>query len=253
MPLTISHAAAVLPLSRTGLPMAALMIGSMSPDFAYFVPRGPGMFSHSIPGLFQFCWPVALLVWMVFVHLLETPTLALLPDGWRGVFARSDRALSTRNFALASVAVIIGAATHIFWDSFTHANTPMVDQLPALETEQIEFFGKQFPLFRFLQHLSTVLGLVALGAWVAILKKSRAGEADPAIDGGSATHAERVVAMVLVLALPALLGIGGYLEVPELSFGRRLFYGAIGGMTGVALAWIAVAIWLQLRLRARRA
>ena len=252
MPFTISHAAAVLPLSRTGLPVAALMIGSMSPDFAYFVPDGPGLLSHTLPGLFQFCWPVSLCAWLVFVHLLETPTLALLPDGWRGVFAPSDRALSTRNFALASVAVILGAATHIFWDSFTHANTPMVDQLPTLETAHIGLLGKQFPLFRFLQHLSTVVGLAALGVWVAFLKRSRSAATDQPAHVRAATHAERVLALLLVLALSALLGIGGYLEVPELPLGRRLFHGAIGGMTGVAVAWISLAIWLQLRFRARR-
>jgi len=250
MPFTISHAAAVLPLSRTGLPLAALMIGSMSPDFAYFLPNGPGVLSHSVPGLFKFCWPTALLVWVVFVQLLETPTLALLPDGWRDVFPRSARALTVRNFALASVAVVIGAATHILWDGFTHANTPVVDQVPALETTQVELFGKQFPLFRFLQHASTVVGLVALIVWIVMLKRKqtpRVGQ--PHIQ--SATHGERVIALVLVVCLSAFLGLGGYLEFPELSFGRRLFHGAIGGMTGSALAWIAVAVLLQVRLRNR--
>ena len=38
MPFTISHAAAVLPLKKSPLPLAALMIGSMSPDFSYFLP-----------------------------------------------------------------------------------------------------------------------------------------------------------------------------------------------------------------------
>ena len=36
MPFTVSHAAAVLPLQRLGLPLTALMIGSMAPDFGYF-------------------------------------------------------------------------------------------------------------------------------------------------------------------------------------------------------------------------
>jgi hypothetical protein len=67
----------------------------------------------------------------------------------------------------------------------------------------------------------------------------------------SATHGERVIALVLVVCLSAFLGLGGYLEFPELSFGRRLFHGAIGGMTGSALAWIAVAVLLQVRLRNR--
>jgi hypothetical protein len=250
MPFTMSHAAAVLPFSRTRLPLAALMIGSMAPDFAYFLPNGPGVLSHSVPGLFKFCWPAALLVWVVFVQLLETPTLALLPDGWRGAFRRSDRAFTLRNFALASVAVMLGAATHILWDSFTHANTPMVDQVPVLETTQVELFGKQFPLFRFLQHTSTVVGLVVLIAWAVRLKrKQTAVTCQPNIR--AATHGERVIAMVLGLSLSAFLGVGGYLEFPELSFGRRLFHGAIGGMTGLALAWLAIAVLLQLRFRTR--
>lgn len=252
MPFTISHAAAVLPLSRAGLPLAALMIGSMSPDFAYFMPRGPGLLSHSVPGLFMFCWPVGLSAWLVYVHLLETPTLALLPGAWRDSFPRSERAFTPRNLALASVAVILGAVTHIVWDGFTHAKTSIVELIPVLETTQVEFFGKQFPLYRFLQHFSTVVGLVALVAW-AVMKKSRSSAADPGPRVRAATHGERVLALLLLLVLPTLLGVGGYFEFPGLSFGRRLFHGAIGGMTGLALAWIAIAVFLQLRLRTRPA
>jgi hypothetical protein len=251
MPFTISHAAAVLPLSRTPLPLAALMIGSMAPDFAYFLPKGPGVLSHSVPGLYEFCWPAGLLVWLVFVQLLESPTLALLPDRWRRLFRRSDHAWTAKNFALASVAVVLGAASHVLWDGFTHANAPVVEWLPFLETTSVEFFGKQFPLFRFLQHLSTVIGLVALIAWVARLKNSDQAGADDSPPVVAATTGERVFALLLVLGLSAVLGFGGYFEVPELSFGRRLFHGAIGGMTGAALAWVASAAFMQVRFRAR--
>lgn len=249
MPFTISHAAAVLPLSRTSLPLAALMIGAMSPDFAYFVPDGPGLLSHSIPGLFEFCWPLGLLVWVVYVRLLETPTLALLPDGWRDAFRPSDRAITLRNVALASVAVILGAATHILWDGFTHANTPIADQLSFLETTQVTLFGKSFPLYRFLQHSSTVVGLLVLAGWLLHLEKTPTTSAHATAPVRAATHGERVFALLLVLALSAGLGFAGYFEFPELSFGRRLFHGAIGGMTGAALAWIGIAVGLRLRRR----
>jgi hypothetical protein len=252
VPFTISHAAAVLPLSRTRLPMAALMIGSMSPDFAYFLPAGPGLLSHSVTGLFSFCWPVALCVWLLFVYLLETPTLALLPEGWQAAFPRSDHALTPRNLALASIAVILGAATHILWDSFTHANAPMVDQIPLLESSSIQLFGKQFPLFRFLQHLSTVLGLVALIGWAGWRRKHGAAAGDDATRKSAVSHGERVLALLVLLVLSATLAVFGYITQSELSFGRRLFHFAIGGMTGWALAWIAIAIFLQLRLRHRR-
>jgi hypothetical protein len=258
VPFTISHAAAVLPLGRTRLPMAALMIGSMAPDFAYFLPTelglptGAGLLSHSVSGLFSFCWPVALCVWLLFVYLLEAPTRALLSDGWQAAFPRSDRALTPRNLALASIAVIIGATTHLLWDSFTHANTPMVDQIPLLESNSVQLFGKHFPLYRFLQHLSTVVGLIALAGWAARRRKSVAATGEAASRAPAASHAERIVALLGLLTLSGTLAVFGYVTQAALPFGRRLFHFAIGGMTGWALAWIVIAIILQLRWRQRQ-
>ena len=86
MPFTVSHAAAALPvrLFSRRLPLAALMVGSMAPDFAFFVPFAPYRSStHSIPGLFWFCLPVGFVVWAVVVRWMEHPTMALLPDAWR--------------------------------------------------------------------------------------------------------------------------------------------------------------------------
>ena len=53
---------------------------------------------------------------------------------------RSRRAISL----WASVAVIAGAATHLLWDSFTHGNTPMVDQIPLLESTSIPLSAGSF-------------------------------------------------------------------------------------------------------------
>lgn len=65
MPFTIAHSVAVLPLikplGRLGVPMA-LIIGSMSPDFACFLPLPVnGAQSHSLSGVFWFCLPICLL------------------------------------------------------------------------------------------------------------------------------------------------------------------------------------------------
>jgi hypothetical protein len=250
MPFTISHAAAVLPLSRTRLPLAALMIGSMTPDFAYFLPWQTGNWSHSIPGLITFCWPAAMAAWLVFVHLLEAPTLALLPDRWRAVFPASDRALTPRNLALASIAVVLGAATHVFWDWFTHGNTPIVNNLYALKHTSIDLLGKAFPTYRFLQHLSTVIGLAILTAWASRLRATDTRRThSPTVR--AASHGERVIALVVLLTLSTTFAIIGFFTDGELSFGRRLFHCAIGGMAGWALAWIVVSAFLQVRLRSQ--
>jgi hypothetical protein len=56
---------------------------------------------------------------------------------------------------------------------------------------------------------------------------------------------------MILLALSGAFALLGFFTDGELSFGRRLFHGAIGGMAGWALAWIVVAAVLQMRLRAR--
>ncbi|HET9865498.1 MAG TPA: DUF4184 family protein, partial [Steroidobacteraceae bacterium] len=161
MPFTISHAAAVLPFRRTGLPLAALMIGSMSPDFAYFVlPRIDSFWTHSASGLWQFCWPVSLAVWWIYVRWLEAPTFALLPPRWRAAFTPSDPNVGPGTLAFASMAVILGAATHIAWDSFTHAGRTVVNAVPLLEAKLTMVGGSAMPAYSILQHLSTAIGLL---------------------------------------------------------------------------------------------
>ena len=126
MPFTMSHAAAVLPLhrwSRHRLPMTALMIGSMAPDFGYFFATdAPRHLTHSIPGLFIFSLPLGLAVWLFYVAILEKATITLLPDRWHTRFAHTD-AITPSLIARACVAILIGAVTHLIWDNFTHRYT----------------------------------------------------------------------------------------------------------------------------------
>ena len=66
MPVTPAHAALALPLSRVApaLPLAPLVIGTLSPDFEYLLRLAPtGRFAHSLLGLVVFCVPVSLLAW----------------------------------------------------------------------------------------------------------------------------------------------------------------------------------------------
>src|SRR3954469_3094720 len=94
MPLTISHAAAVLPIhaaTRQRLPLTALMIGSMAPDFGYvFSYAASRPLTHSIPGLFIFALPAGLAVWLFYVIFLEKTTITLLSDKWHTRFAHTE-------------------------------------------------------------------------------------------------------------------------------------------------------------------
>src|SRR3954469_17106149 len=92
MPYTLSHPLAVVPIRRYSpipLSFAALVMGSMSPDFGYFVEQFDiAAFAHTIPGTFAVCLPSSLFVLAVFYLVRRAVCF---------VFARatSQRAIST--------------------------------------------------------------------------------------------------------------------------------------------------------------
>jgi hypothetical protein len=53
--------------------------------------------------------------------------------------------------------VVFGAASHIQWDGFTHKRGYFVEIMPAL-ANKIDFLNIQIPIFKILQHVSTVIG-----------------------------------------------------------------------------------------------
>jgi len=246
MPFTISHAAAVLPLKNSRLPLAALMIGSMSPDFGYFLPfemmSRPS--THNLEGILFFCLPVGLAVWLLFVRLLEQPTIELLPEAWRDRVPRSDSHLTLTALGFAGLAIIVGAITHIAWDSITHANTQVTNAFPVMHAEVFRFYGHPIRTFFILQCLSSVVGLVALAIWALRLRHSvpRTRTADER--RSYLPDRARVVAVGVLIASSAVTAAAMYVSNSDSDLGNRVFHLLIGGMTGWLIAWCAVALWV---------
>jgi hypothetical protein len=246
MPFTISHAAAVLPLKKSPLPLAALMIGSMSPDFSYFFPFGLANTSwHNLRGILLFCLPAGLASWLFYVRVLERPTIDLLPEAWRVRVIRSDSRLSIRALILAAIAVIVGAATHVVWDSFTHANTTVTAAFPALRTEVFSFHVRPVRIYFVLQCLSSVIGLLALAFWAFNLRRGepRAGSLREARKPLS--DRARVAALGILSMTSAFMALLSYASCSGARFEYRVFQLLIGGMMGWLLAWCVVAVWIN--------
>jgi hypothetical protein len=170
LPVTLpAHAAAVLPLlplSRWGLPPAALVVGACAPDLAYVLEMDLSSLSHTVPGLFLFCLPAGLVA-LVWLEVLVLPALRrALPEvggvQW-GRFLRTRGLPDTvRGWALTAVAVVLGAATHLLWDGFTHRQLWPAE---ALYPHVFVPLGRRnLPLARVVQHASSLVGsLVVLG------------------------------------------------------------------------------------------
>ncbi|EEF59734.1 DUF4184 family protein [Pedosphaera parvula] len=167
MPLTIAHPAIVIPI-RHRLVLSALMIGSMAPDFSKIFSLSPRVtLGHSVPGVFWFCVPVGLIFFILLQHLLKKPLFLLLPANhqkrlvpWLNPFPLRTAA----QWGLVIVSLIIGAFSHLFWDSFTHEHGWSVEAFPFLQSNLFTFHGRPFRIHECLQHASTVGGSIFLAA-----------------------------------------------------------------------------------------
>jgi hypothetical protein len=256
MPFTISHAAAALPvhaLIKSRLPLAALMVGSMAPDFAYFLPGDVGRFeTHSIAGIFLFCLPVGLAVWLFFATLLERPTLAFLPHAWRTRIAPSAR-LSRWSLLAAAVSIVLGAFTHLGWDAFTHTSTVVTETWPVFRAGLFDVGGKTVRVYFVLQVLSSVFGLVVLMAWANGIRKRPPLPPDQCVPEPSPRilDFERVLALLFIGAMSCAVGFFNVARDHGLQGNSTIFHMLIGAMTGAALGWTVVAITLRFRSRSR--
>ncbi len=166
MPFTISHAAAALPFQRTRLILSAIIVGSMAPDFEYFVHgRMTSRWSHTLPGVFEFSLPAALIVLAVFHYILKRPIAALLPRTVEQRITLNEFSFwPLRRFLLIAASALLGIATHLLWDSFTHPGAWAVEHFPWFH-ETTVVLGRPVMNYKLSQHGSTLLGLGILFVW----------------------------------------------------------------------------------------
>ncbi|MGM1048463.1 MAG: DUF4184 family protein [Bacillota bacterium] len=165
MPLTFAHPAAVLPFSRKSryIHFSAMILGSMSPDFEYFLRGQPiGEIGHTFKGFLIFNLPLVVVVYLIyhiFIHQTLNNHLPLfLQDSYPKKIDSSSNTLKVTVFCYSA---LLGMLTHVIWDSFTHRNGYTVMRFPALN-HNINLYGFDIPLYKFLQHGSTLFGISAI-------------------------------------------------------------------------------------------
>jgi hypothetical protein len=188
MPFTFSHPAIVLPLTflpRQWFSITGLVIGTLTPDFEYFLRmRIQSDYSHTISGLFWFDLPFGLLLTFIFHNIVRDSLFDNLPTILKSRLLTFKQFKWTEYFKkdwlIVTSSILIGAASHIFWDSFTHDSGYFVKIVPAL-TETVDLFGRQIPNYKILQHSSTLIGalIVVFALYKLPQDKSISGHRSP--------------------------------------------------------------------------
>jgi hypothetical protein len=241
MPFTVAHVAAALPLRKLKLVWSAIVVGTLAPDFPYVIGsvkyRALG---HDFPGVVLFTLPASFFVLWFFHCAIKKPVAGLLPISMQQRLKDQREEFrfggALRILAIAGC-IILGIATHVLWDSFTHAYTWPWRHLVWLRSWfKFPILG-WMPAYGLLQYASTLLGLVALAAWILLWYRNTA----PDISTASAPQVKSRVSLGVIMFLIAIAV--GFVRATALASTSTITRDWDGYVLQFSVTALAVGFW----------
>jgi len=252
MPFTLAHPAIIVPLARANPKfwvLSALVVGSMAPDFEYFLFLRPvRTIGHDLIGIPLLCIPSGLAVLWAFHCVMKRSLVLLLPGPLRRRLLGACGPFPFRpagRFLAIVASLAVGAFSHIAWDSFTHENGWVVLRFPPLAAPVVA--GVR--VFKILQHGSTILGLALLMVWSWRWLRSRAREPDgPGLPDGL-----RYVVGVALVTVSCGAGAAACLLTSGSGLHRSLVAFVIAALSAAWVAALAYSVGFRAWERRSRA
>jgi hypothetical protein len=247
MPFTLSHPLFAAPLQKLApryLSVTGLVLGSMSPDFEYFIAlEAYRTIGHTFAGFLLMDLPLSVAFAFAF-HYVMKPVLSMLLPSWGGMDryacerSAAWRLSGVRDWTVFLISVFIGYLSHLFMDGWSHRHTFM--------TEHMDFLLQVYqgnPIYKTVQYgLSLIgLGLPLLALlfswlkWLSRLPKYEDGDRRQllAADGGKT----RLRLIMLVVAAVTVLGKA----VAARNTGSLDFI-FVAPFSGLLLGWFAASL-----------
>lgn len=217
MPLTFSHPAIVLPfnyLPKRWVSLTGLIAGSVAPDFEYFIRmKVSSIYSHTWLGMLWFDLPVAILLTFIYHDIVRGQFIANMPQGINTRFSAYQSFNWNRHFInnlpVVVVSILIGIASHLFWDSFTHITGYFV-QLWRMDAP-VNVLSFKLPLYKIIQHTSTLVGGSVILVAIYKMPSQKASDTNKKWVYWSAVAG--IAAIVIIVRLALGLSIYHYWDV----------------------------------------
>lgn len=174
MPFTFAHPVAIIPIknkSKNIFCLTGLVLGSIAPDFEYFIRLKPySVYGHGLVAFFILNLPLCFLLAFIFHSFLKVPLVIHMPQpisNWLGTYIKPWNIGTLKKVIIFIYSALLGMLTHVIWDSFTHAEGVFVMLIPFLSTK-ISLFGYTVFLYKILQHGSTIFGMLIILVYLYI-------------------------------------------------------------------------------------
>ena len=275
MPYTLAHPAFAAPFRLLGFPLAALAAGSIAPDVPLWAEaigvdgplRAIGVdyaFTHAPAGVFSACLIAGVLLWLLWT-LLRAPVLDAVPAVVRGripvVWLTSElRAVQPSStprlrervggFVHLGLAIVIGAASHVLLDEFTHEG-----RFAHTHLAWFRDVHAGLPGVKWVQYVGGVVGLAAVVVWLVVRLRRPSGHEAASTRDSRQTDLGRVLVRVgTALGAAAALVVTGATAVGA-GLAAAVFSGATVGvllvLSGVTLGAIGWHLAAGRRRRSR--
>lgn len=243
MPFTAAHPAIILPLLQIQsrwLSTTGLVVGSIAPDFEYFITLGfSSYFSHSVLGILCFNLPISFLIATIFHLLVRDVVIKYLPaiiqKRVAAVKPLDWLAYLKRHWFIFMVSALVGACSHIFWDDFTHVEGYSQRILPVLR-DHVTVYGKRFYVARIIQHASTLVGGLLVAAYVWRMPSVQVRQ--------TASPIQKVVFWLIIPLLAAAFLTFSYFTQLTTNYTKAM---VITFLSGLLLATILVSLFVKVR------
>lgn len=226
---------------------SAVLVGTFAPDFEYFLRLAPDdRFSHTLRGTFILTLPLAFIVLWLFHAFVKEPVIALSPSGLKSSLDAYRTAFQfggAGRFLLIIISLLVGIATHLAWDSFTHPNTWMYHHWSLLSRPVALSHLGSVPTYKVFQHGSTVFGIGLLALFFvrwyqATAPSRRVSDSKTLSERRVLVISTGVGVAVLGAVVRSLVGAG----VPESHLVLKKFIGEFV-VTVIALAWWELVLY----------
>lgn len=222
----------------------------MAPDFPYIT--GTETFrdwGHHFPGLLWFTIPATVAALWLFHNIIKRPIIELLPAGMQARLrtqAGDFPFLPASRFLAILGSILFGILTHLVWDAFTHAHSWAWDRFAFMRMwVGVPGLHHRLPLFSVLQYASSVIGMLALAAWIFLWYRRTPLPDEPMSVSSRKSRFGLAIAMFAIAGILGMLRAIVLIGIPA-TIGRADTFLFVCGVTSLAVAFWQLLLYCVL-------